>query len=194
MTSTRQKILAHLQKSRPASARELARALDTGAANVRHHLSRLAEDGRVTVVGDRHEGRGRPEKLYGLSPALQGDNLPGLLDALLTAQLGSLTFEQREAALASLGRGMAGEPAPRVVPLARRLGDLIERLNRQHYAAHWEAGSGGPNVIMGRCPYAAVIEAHPELCRVDAAMLEATVGMRAEQKTRRSPACLFLLR
>lgn len=194
MTTTRQRIIAYLQKSRSSSAREIARVLDTGPANVRHHLSVLAADGRVSVTGGRKGGRGRPEKLYALSRAMRGDNLPGLLDALLEDQLAARTPEQREALLASLGRRLAGDPPAPAAPLSRRLADLMDRLNRQHYAARWEAGAGGPNVTFGQCPYAEVIESHPELCRMDAAMLEASLGLQAAQKTRLHPACLFALR
>jgi len=194
MTTTRQKILSYLMKSRPASAREIARSLNSGPANIRHHLARLASDGRVSVTGERREGRGRPEKLYSLSRALRGDNLPTLLEALIEERLEGLTDEQKEAALASLGRRMAGPEAARsgLTP-ARRLGELVERLNRGHYEARWEAGAGGPHVIFGQCPYAAVIEALPGLCLMDAAMLEAALGLPARQKTKLHPACLFIL-
>jgi predicted ArsR family transcriptional regulator len=194
MTTTRQKILAHLQKSRSASAREIARIFDLGAANVRHHLSVLLADGRVTVTGKRRAGRGRPEKLYRLSPALAGDNLAGLVNALMGEWLEGMGPEGQAKALASLGRRMAGrsdEPNPSV---ARRLAALVEKLNALHYSARWEAGAAGPHLILGQCPYAAVIAAHPELCRADGAMLETASGMRAEQKSKLSPGCLFLLR
>lgn len=194
MTITRQRILSYLQKRPAATAGEMARALDTGAANIRHHLSILAADGRVAATGKKHEGRGRPEKLYSLSRALRGDNLPGLLEALLDIQLAGRSAEEQEESMASLGRRIAGNGLPAAAPLARRLADLMEQLNSLHYEARWEAGAEGPHVILGYCPYAAVIEAHPELCRADAAMLESSLAMRAEQKTRRQPACLFLLR
>ena len=41
MITARQKVLAHLKKTRAASAREIARALNMSAPNVRHHLSVL---------------------------------------------------------------------------------------------------------------------------------------------------------
>lgn len=194
MTITRQRILGYLQKTRSATASEIARALDTGAANVRHHLSILAADGRVSMAGKRHEKRGRPEKYYSLSQALRGDNLSGLVDALLSLHVEGLSEEQKVQSMASLGRRIAGGDFSAGAPPARRLAELVERLNQLHYEARWEAGAGGPNVILGQCPYAAVIEAHPELCRVDAAMLEASLGMQAEQKIRLNPTCLFLLR
>ena len=54
------------------------------------------------------------------------------------------------------------------VAAANRLSALVSRLNLLHYEAHWEAGATGPRLIFGHCPYAAVIEKHPELCQMDA--------------------------
>ena len=45
-----------------------------------------------------------------------------------------------------------------------------------HYQARWEAGAEGPRVIFGRCPYAKVIAGHPELCKMDIALLEKALG------------------
>ncbi len=50
MITARQKVLAHLKKTRAASAREIARALNMSAPNVRHHLSVLCSDGRVEFI------------------------------------------------------------------------------------------------------------------------------------------------
>ena len=83
VTTARQRVLMQLSKLGPSSARELARTLRMSDANVRHHLRVLASDGRLIVLRTRAEGRGRPEKVFGLSPALEGDNLAGLADAIL---------------------------------------------------------------------------------------------------------------
>ena len=55
-------------------------------------------------------------------------------------------------------------------------GFVIEKLNEMHYQARWEAGAQGPRVIFGRCPFAKIIENHPELCKMDAAMLEMSLA------------------
>ncbi|HEY6072098.1 MAG TPA: hypothetical protein VIV15_01615, partial [Anaerolineales bacterium] len=159
-----------------------------------HHLSVLAADGRIAPVGKRRDGRGRPETLYSLSPALAGDNLPALLDAALTEWLASLAPEQQAALLASLGRRMAGAGEPASVPLVKRLNAVVEKLNKLHYSARWEAGAEGPRLILGRCPYAAVIASHPELCRMDSAMLSASLNRPLEQKAKLQPSCIFQLR
>ncbi len=170
MTTSRQRILTHLKKTRSASAREIARALKLSAPNVRHHLSVLSSDGRVemTAVHSR-EGRGRPEKVYSLSEAALGDNLSALAEAILTEAGSTLSME----AVASL---ILDESQFAGQSMNRRLALLIEKLNEMHYQARWEAGAGGPRVLFGRCPYARVIDAHPEICTMDTALLQKTLA------------------
>jgi predicted ArsR family transcriptional regulator len=58
---------------------------------------------------------------------------------------------------------------------------LVEKLNEMHYQSRWEAGAEGPRVLFGRCPYAAVIEKHPELCRMDVNVLGNALGRELKQ-------------
>lgn len=193
VTTARQKILIYLKKNRLASAQDIARALRVTAADARHHLGILGSDGRVTVVSQRAGGRGRPVKLYGLSGALAGDNLPGLLEAALEEWLGGLPPSKREQALASLAGRMGGAAGAESVPLMRRLASTVERLNQLHYQARWEAGAEGPRIILGQCPYAAVIGRHPELCQMDAALLAGLLDAHVEQRVKLGPMCGFLV-
>lgn len=166
MTTSRQRILTHLKKTRSASAREIARALKLSAPNVRHHLSVLCSDGRVEISGvHNREGRGRPEKVYALSEATLGDNLSALAHAILTESSSSLKIEAVASHILEAGQ-FAGQS------MKRRLSLLVEKLNEMHYQARWEAGAGGPRVLFGRCPYARVIAAHPQICKIDTALLQ----------------------
>lgn len=176
MTTARQKVLAYLKKNRLASAQEIARALHVTPANARHHLRILAADGRVTIVSAGGEGRGRPVKRYGLSAALAGDPLPSLLGSVLDEWLGGLSPSKREQALRSLAERMGGAPQAESAPLMRRLASTVERLNQLHYQARWEAGAEGPRILLGPCPYAKVMATHPELCTMDAALLDTLLG------------------
>ena len=191
VTTSRRRVLAYLRKTRAASADEIASALDVTPADARHHLGILVGDGLVTVTGDRREGRGRPAKLYALSSALAGDNLPGLLDAALSEWLGPLGEAERSEALRSLARRVGEAWAGEWPSMAKRLSRTVERLNKLHYAARWEAGAEGPRVILGQCPYAAIIAKHPELCQMDAGMLELALQSGVEQKAKLHPACIF---
>ena len=191
MTTARQKVLSYLNKTRSASSREISRSLRMSAANVRHHLRVLASDGRVEIISLRGgEGRGRPEKIYSIPRAALGDNLSGLSEALFAEAGSGVRVEM-------LARRLVGESNLKSEPVAKRLNLLIEKLNQMKYHARWEAGPEGPRVIFGHCPYAAIIEKHPELCRMDEALLKELMGQSAEQLAKigwdGSLTCLFAI-
>jgi predicted ArsR family transcriptional regulator len=188
VTTARQRVLAHLKKTRTATAREIARALKMSAPNVRHHLSVLCSDGRVEVARVNRLGRkGRPEKQY--SPAVHDDNLSVLASALLTEAGTKLKLD-------SLAKRVLDPDSFAGLSIPKRLRLLIEKLNEMNYQARWEAGAAGPLLIFGQCPYARVIAGHPELCKMDVAMLEAALEravVRSSKNDVRSRAsCPFL--
>ncbi len=190
MALARKKILAHLKKTRAASAREIARALKMSAPNVRHHLSVLRLDGRVQLIRvNNREGRGRPEKVYALAQSSLGDNLPALANALLDVT-GSKLKEEALAAQIMDANLFAG------LPLQKRLALLIEKLNALNYQAHWEAGADGPRIILGHCPYAKALEGHAILCKMDLQImrqaLSRAVTQSAKHEANQPGACLFM--
>ena len=191
MTTARQKVLAYFNKTRSGSSREISRALKMSAATVRHHLRVLASDERLEVVSSRgRDRRGRPEKIYSLPRVALGDNLSALSDALLT----EAGIEVRVEAVAKY---LADESHFASQPLAKRLNLTVEKLNQMNYHARWEAGPQGPRIIFSHCPYAAIIEKHPELCRMDEALLKEWMGQRATQILKigkeGSSVCVFVL-
>jgi DeoR family transcriptional regulator, suf operon transcriptional repressor len=195
MTTARQKVLAYLKKTRFVAAREIARSLKMSPATVRYHLRVLASDGRLEVVSVRgRDARGRPEKIYSLPRAALGDNLAALSDALL-AEAGSRV--QVETLAGQLVRHLAGEANSASQPLAKRLTLTVEKLNQMNYHAHWEAGPEGPRILFGHCPYAAILEKHPELCKIDQAMLKKLTGQAAKQifkiGNEGSSVCVFVM-
>ena len=191
MTTARQKVLSYLHKAPTASAREIARSLKMSPATVRHHLRVLSADGRLEMRSVRGRGgRGRPEKIYSLPRAALGDNLSALSDALL-AEAGD------ELRLELLARRLLGEANPSGQPLVKRLNLAVDVLNKMNYHAHWEAGSEGPRIVLGHCPYAAIIGKHPELCTMDHAMLRELAGQHVAQLSRTgqegSSVCVFVV-
>lgn len=193
VTTARQKVFAQLSKLGPSSARELARTLRMSEANVRHHLRHLASDGRVTESSSQQRGnsrRGRPEKVYRLSAALEGDNLAALADALLSVERSTFNVQRLSGHILDFSQFTN-------LPIPKRLALLIEKLNEMHYQSRWEAGAEGPRVLFGRCPYAAVIEKHPELCRMDVNLLGNALGREVEQLgkiVKEMGVCVFAVR
>lgn len=180
--NTRLRIIDHLRKHQTASALELSKALDTTRANIRHHLAILETNDLIEMIAQRREGgRGRPVMVYGLSRHVLGDGLDELSAALMAEWLGGLSDREREAGLRSLAQRLAGPVSELPVPMAKRLNQAVERLNQMHYQARWEASAAGPRVVLGHCPFSAVIERCPELCRMDVHLLEMLLNVNVQQ-------------
>lgn len=200
MESTRQRLLDYLSLRRLATSLELSRALHSTPANIRHHLSMLLREGIVEIVNPRVvKGRGRPARLYGLARQEGHHNLGTLAHALLEEINDNQPLDERRRFLRRLARHLAsGEVSPSRIAGVRLL-HTIQRLNEMHYGARWEAHSGGPNVILTHCPYASIIQNHPELCQMDAYLLEQMSGMPARQVAKLAPShlggvqCVFFL-
>jgi DeoR family transcriptional regulator, suf operon transcriptional repressor len=191
MTTARQKVLTYFNKTRTASAREISRALKMSAATVRHHLRVLASDGRLEMASARgRDGKGRPEKVYSLPRSALRDNLAALSDVLLEEAGSGVRME-------ALAKRLVGEANLADQHLVKRLNLTVDKLNQMNYHARWEAGSEGPRIIFSHCPYAAIIEKHPELCRMDEALLKEWMGQPAAQisKTGKdgSSVCVFAI-
>jgi len=182
--TTRLRILDYLRRHHTATAGDLARFLAMTGANVRYHLAMLEDNQLVEVVGRRHDGNGRPSQVYGLSRHVLGDGLDDLAIAIFEEWLQRLKATEQDAALARLAGRLAGShPALEQVqkPLPRRLAEAIARLNELHYQARWEAAAAGPKVILGHCPYAAIVSRVPELCRMDVFLLESLLQIPMRQ-------------
>lgn len=191
MVTARQKVLSYLTKNRTASAREISRSLKMSPATVRHHVRVLVADGRLETAFVRgREGRGRPEKVYSLPRSSMGDNLAALADAVLLEA--GLSVH-----MADLAKHLVGDPIVANQSIARRLNLSVEKLTAMNYHARWEAGPQGPRLIFGHCPYAALIEKHPELCKMDKALLEQLMGDSVTQLFKigkeGSSHCVFVL-
>lgn len=184
MTTARQKIFTYISKRRAVTAAEIARDLRMTSANARHHLAHLLKNGQVECIGKRSAGKkgGRPVQLYAVSRSVLGDGLPALSHHLLEEMLDSVSAPQRISLIQKLGQRLA---SPRTgvsstSPMLR-LNETVKHLNKLGYESRWEAHASGPRITLGHCPYAAIIEAHPELCEMDAALLHECLAQRVEQ-------------
>jgi predicted ArsR family transcriptional regulator len=191
MTTARQKVLTYLSKFRNASAREISRGLQMSAPTVRHHLRVLVSDGRLEMAFVRsRDGRGRPEKVYSLPSTVMGDNLSALADALIAEAGSGVNWE-------ALAIRLAGESGVTSQPLMKRLNLVVEKLNQMNYHARWEAGAAGPRILFGHCPYSAILAKHPELCKMDANLLDKLMQRPATQISMigkdGSAVCVFVL-
>ena len=181
----RQRILSYLKSKPAASANELGRVMSVSASDIRHHLSILLDQASITIIGQRPAfGRGRPARLYALTQPASPNNLEALADGLLTELLAGVPPENQPAVLRRLARRLSANATPDGINPTQRIYATIRRLNAMNYRAQWEARSDAPLVMLGRCPYEALLREHPELCQLDAQLLEELTGLPANQLAR----------
>lgn len=196
MQHTRQQILDYLQSNRMATTTELSRVLLVTPANIRHHLRLLKDARMVEVVGlEPVRGRGRPNKIYGLTDNALMHNLGGLTSALLRAL--PVCENDSNAAIAQVARNLLGDY--QVSPNRHsQLKQAVEKLNQLKYQATWEASPSGPRIIFRNCPYAMILSEHPEICYIDAALLTHMLNRpivqiaKLERSPDGSPHCAFI--
>lgn len=201
MTKTaRTKVLEFLEKKGVASVQEVSRVLKMTPANARHHLGLLASDGRAQVIGKvPAEGRGRPASLYAAASRSARHNLERLSDALLCESLQNIPADATQAYLARLAARLLADHDVPAGNLGQRLTHAVRHLEALGYDARWEARAEAPRLILGHCPYAAILPGHPELCQMDTYLLEQASGLGATQTARleRTPQgltqCVFRL-
>jgi len=177
MNKTRQDILDYLQRRHKGTVEELSQVLSMTRPNIRHHLSILTGQGLVEEAGQlSQEGRGRPTLVYMLSAGSARQGLEQLLEALLDEVNAESNEKVRQQRLVNLAARLQRDEIDQGQPVTLRLNAAVQRLNQLHYRAHWEAHAGGPQGILGQCPYAAILARHPELCQIDHHLLQAMSG------------------
>ena len=182
MQTTRQRILQYLHINRQATAPELSLTFDLTQANIRHHLEILEKRGQIEIIGQTPSDQpGRPCHVYMLTKSAQENALDELASALLVESLTGKSDAKRKQKLASTARQLAGKEHDPSQSLLIRLGNAVQRLNDLNYKAHWEAHADSPQILLGRCPYAPIINRHPELCEMDTQMIRLLTGEEFEQ-------------
>jgi len=187
MQHTRQQIIDYLRANRMATSIEMSHFLLVTAANTRHHLGILIENGLVQEVGKEPvRGRGRPSKLFSLTENALKHNLDGLASALLNTlskDKSDTNDTLSQTAIHLLGEHQTSSNAH------IQLNWAVEKLNQLKYQASWEASPNGPRIILRNCPYALILSEHPELCDLDAALLAKLLNRPFGQsaKLKRSP-------
>jgi predicted ArsR family transcriptional regulator len=179
----------------------MSRALRVTSADVRHHLSVLESERAVVPVGQKPKnGRGRPVQLYSLASTVERHNLGSLAHALLTITYRQMPLEERPKFLSHLAEALGETDEGTARNPTQRFYQAINILNEMEYEASWEARAGAPRIIFGCCPYAAILPEHPELCQLDARLIQHLTGVPSELLSRQELTpqgfrqCIFQLR
>ena len=181
----RNQILDMLESQRASTVDQLSRALRVTPADIRHHLANLKQEGVIEQAGAQAKyGRGRPRQIWRLAAAARPDNLAGLGRLFLEIN----RINERDPGLSAAARLLAGPATrePGQLP-ARRFYLAIQKLNELHYKARWEAHADSPRILLGNCPYAALVGEYPELCQMDASLLAELCGQPATQTAKLEP-------
>jgi len=208
MKTVRQRILDYIRSHRAVTIMELSQAFQMTPANARHHLAALSAQGLLQVL-DSHpaSGKGRPAHIFALSEQSLGDNFDLLAGVLFDHLASQVDPVQLEDLLRQLSAELAHQMVDRLEPagafpttgvhLTRRLYRTTEILNQHHYQARWEAHPDAPRLVLGHCPFSAILPEHPELCKLDAYLIEHLTGAPVQQTAKlvRDPSglrfCLF---
>ncbi len=202
MVSTREKILAFLERRGTASAVELSKALKLTSANIRHHLRILQNEGVIVPLRvGQTSGRGRPAYLYALRDQQKAHNLERLCSALLQYLRSAGTSHELDMQLRSIAQELVAKKATSTtMSITQRLIITTNILNEMSYRASWEAHREAPTIKFSHCPYASIVDSFPELCQIDRYLLETLMHLPIETLTTReiSPTgetiCRFRLR
>jgi predicted ArsR family transcriptional regulator len=195
MQHTRQQIIAYLQQYRIATPNDLGSSIQVTPANIRHHLKILQRSGLVEIVGQQlRHGRGRPRMLYSLTENALHNNLENLASALLQAL--KWNSQNNDDQLAEVASHLLGKHDP-ASHMHTRLKQAVEKLNQMQYRSRWEASPRGPRIILRNCPYAPILDEHPELCRMDSILITRMLEQpfkqiaRLERQPDGVPHCIF---
>lgn len=181
MPTTRQRILDYLNVKQSATAPELAHALALTPANIRHHLQVLSRTGAISAADALRTGfPGKPARVYCLTRQAEANNLARLASALLEGR-NSPNAMQELAVRLTPAQNMPSSG------LQARLRAAVQTLSAMHYRARWEARAEAPSLIFGHCPYRQILDQHPQLCQLDAALVSRLTGASAQQTLRLAP-------
>lgn len=200
MTTARQKILNYIDEQQSATVEELSRVFKVTPANIRHHLSILVGQGCLKIIGQKScPGKGRPAQIYSPAQLSNQNNLDQLTDTLLTTLFNTCPPDQRQALSQSIATHIANKCVLDKYNPTRRMYSSIRALNRMSYQAHWEAHIENPRIMLGHCPYLSLLDHHPEICQMDAYLLQELMDspVRLVEKLtlndRGLAECIFLL-
>jgi predicted ArsR family transcriptional regulator len=200
MPNSRQKILNFILEQQSTTVEELSKVFKVTPANIRHHLSILIEQGSVQVIGQKAAAiRGRPAQIYSATQHSNQNNLDHLTETLLSILLQDSGSDERNQVLKKIARQMVTYFKLDTYNPTRRLYSSIRILKRMNYQAHWEAHIENPRIMLGHCPYRAILDHYPEICQMDAFMLQELLDTPVKQveklifNTKGLAECVFLL-
>ena len=142
--------------------------------------------------------RGRPRAYFSLAPVKRFNNMISLADALLHLLVKTEDTTSEIKNLVEIARHIL-PPGTAAATLTQRLNHLVKELTGLGYQARWEAHADGPQVVFRNCPYHPLPDKYPELCRMDALVIQQNLGVAEPVQIAKihipiKPSCRFVIK
>ena len=187
MQETRRQILEILFNHGKATVDEIASNLrqlredNITSVTVRHHLSRLQEDGLVSAPRMRHRtSPGRPRHIYELT-SHGGSFFPNNYEQMTIQLVKKMNAQLSPSTANVIMEGIADDMAVEAdIPqgnLQERLEAVVLFLNSKGYDAKWETNPAGFVLSTRTCPYHHVAQESESLCKLDMRLISKMLGI-----------------
>jgi predicted ArsR family transcriptional regulator len=186
---TRTRVARTILEMGPSTAAALAQRLDLTPAAVRRHLDHMLESGTVEARDQRvsaTRGRGRPAKVFALTPAGR-DQFEQQYDDLAAQALRFLMRTGGDEAVAAFARDRMSGLEQRIVATRRThpelsaSGALAHTMRDAGFAASVHEGPLGEQLCQQHCPVAHVAHEFPQLCEAETEMISRVLGRHVQR-------------
>jgi predicted ArsR family transcriptional regulator len=189
MSGTRAAVLKNLLDQQRCTIIELAEAVEINPISVRHHITRLEEEGLVDSQEERH-GVGRPRRVYYLTEKgieqfpTRTLHFTNQLLALIKSDLPEETLDQLLQTMAtSLTQGACEPEELETLTLDERLSLLESCLTREGFSVVVERDLEAITIKETTCPYYHVGQTHAEVCSIDKTLISRLLSVAPERTT-----------
>jgi predicted ArsR family transcriptional regulator len=189
MQSTRQEILEILKEDKQATVEDLAERLELTPMTIRHHLNVLQAQNLVEASKVRRLQKvGRPRLVYTLTDEAD-DLFPQGYGELAQRLVGEVKEtvgeEETKAIFERIAEGIAdaAPPPSKGQSFEERLDQVVDYLSGHGFQYRWENTDEGYVMANVNCPYRRVVNEHPEVCAMDAVLINRLLGVEPEGLT-----------
>lgn len=170
------------------------------SVTVRHHLSRLQDEGLVSEPLTHHRSSpGRPSHIYKLTNH-GASFFPNNYQQMTTKLINQIEKSLPESTVNVIIEGIADDIATEADipdgPIQDRLQAVVDFLNRKGYDARWEASTQGYILHTQNCPYHHAAQVNENLCQLDMRLVSTMLGIipRLQSRISRGDAsCSYLI-
>ncbi len=206
MQETRRQILEILFDEGKASVDDIVTNLRNRrgdkitSVTVRHHLTKLQEEGLVSEPLMKHRSSpGRPSHIYELTnhgSSFFPNNYQQMTGKLLKHMTDTLPASAVNVIIEGIATDMADEADIPSGSISERLEAVVDFLNTKGYDARWETDSHGYILYTQNCPYHHVAQEHQNLCELDIQLISKMLGIVPRLRSRISQGdktCSYLI-